>query len=278
MRSIKTEREVKALRVSTQVSAVAHSFVMKNVQQNIFENQVHSLFSFLCQNCGLRNQSYEPIVGTGRNSAILHYTKNNMQLRDGQLLLIDAGGEYLGYTSDITRTYPVNGRFSDMQKRIYEAVLNVQINSSNLLRVNALWDDILRNSQLFLLQELVRLGLIRGTILVMHNARVHTLFMPHGLGHHIGLDVHDTTKLVVGPVKENMVVTIEPGIYFIPFLFERATEEQKRFLVMSEIQKYFNFGGIRIEDDYLVVRTGNPQCLSCAAPKTVYDIERNMRP
>lgn len=275
MRSVKTEKEIRVLRVVNRVSSHAHQAIMKASTPRLNEFQLHSLFKFVSHNCGLRNQSYEPIVGSGRNSGILHYTTNDQTLQNGQMLLVDAGPEYHGYSSDITCSYPVNGKFTLEQSVIYQAVLNVQQKAIKSIKIGMTWSELVKVAQIKMLEELRSARLIFGDIDAMHKLNIHALFQPHGLGHHTGLDVHDTTKLPVGGLKENMVVTIEPGIYFIPYLFENATPEQKKHLNMDLINKFNKFGGVRIEDDIRITATGVEYLSN--VPRTIKEIENHMK-
>eukprot|EP01080_Neovahlkampfia_damariscottae_P002008 gene2008-1515_t len=249
MRSIKSEKELQLLKVVNEVSSNAHIQAMKEIKPNLNEFHIHSLFEYVCHNCGLKNQSYSPIVGTGRNGAILHYTRNDQIIKENDAFLIDAGSEYYGYSSDITCSYPVNGKFNLQQRTIYQSVLNVQIASIKHIKVGLTYEELLMFAHKQLLGELKKNNFVTGEIEDLYKLEIHRLFMPHGLGHHIGLDVHDTTKLIQGPILPNMVFTIEPGIYFLPFLFEGAKPEQKRHLNMNYIKTYYQFGGVRIEDD-----------------------------
>jgi Xaa-Pro dipeptidase len=249
MRCIKSEKEIKLMKVVNEVSSDAHLRSMKEIKGGLNEYHIHSLFEYTCHNCGLKNQSYSPIVGAGRNAAVLHYTRNDQPIKTGEIFLIDAGSEYYGYSSDITCTYPVNGKFSPQQSMIYNSVLNVQVAAIKHVKIGMTYPELLLFAHKKLLEELRSNKFIHGEIEELYKLKIQSLFMPHGLGHHIGLDVHDTTKLIQGPILKNMVFTVEPGIYFLPFLFEGATPEQKKHLNMDLIKQFYQFGGVRIEDD-----------------------------
>jgi len=176
--------------------------------------------------------AYPSIVGSGPNSAILHYVENNRLVQEKEFVLVDAGAEFLGYSSDITRTFPSDGKFTDGQKLIYHAVLNVQKTLITMIKPGLLWKDFTQQSSNLLLDELLKAGMVKGTVEELYTNQIQRVFMPHGLGHHIGLDVHDTTIYPDGPLVPGMIVTVEPGLYFNPVLIDEclANEEKKKIL------------------------------------------------
>jgi len=157
------------------------------------------------------------------------------------------------------------------KKTIYQIVLNTQNDVLSRLREDVTWDEMLRVCFMKLLSELKNNNFVTGEVNEMYTARVHALFMPHGLGHYIGLDVHDPPKIPQGQLKRNTVVTVEPGVYFMSFLFENSTPDQKRFLNLGVIRQYYDFGGVRIEDDVLVTQNGNT--LLSTVPRTIIEVE-----
>jgi Xaa-Pro aminopeptidase len=209
--------------------------------------------------------SYAPIVGGGRNSCTLHYTANDAELADGALLLIDAGCEYDYYASDITRTFPVGGIFSDAQRAIYEIVLEAQLAAIDKVQVGNHWNDPHDAAVRVITKGLKKLGLLKGPPAKLIREEQYRKFFMHRTGHWLGMDVHDVGDYKVGDewrvLEPGMVLTVEPGIY-IP----EGTKGVAR--------KWWNIG-VRIEDDVLVTAKG-PDVLSRDVPKTVAEIEALM--
>jgi len=279
-REAKLAAELTLVRRACQVSGEAHAALMRATRAGVLEGQLAALFAFYVGVRGCRHLGYEPIVGSGARAAILHYRANERVLEDGQLVLVDAGGELRGYTADITRTFPVSGRFTDEQRRLYALVLRLQLAAIARCRVGADYrQDVMLPTARQLCEELVNEGLLRGvTAAEAHAKSLDRLFMPHGLGHCVGLDVHDCATYPTMPLTEGSLVTIEPGLYFNAALLLPALEDKERasFLDVERVQSGLrHVGGIRIEDIVLVTRHG-PEVLTSAAPKEVDDIERLM--
>jgi Xaa-Pro aminopeptidase len=209
--------------------------------------------------------AYPGIVGGGENGCILHYTANNSELLDGDLLLIDAGAEYDCYASDVTRTFPVNGRFSDAQKALYEVVLAAQLAAIKKVVPGNHWNDPHTAAVRVLTRGLIKLGILKGKPAELIRQEAYRRFYMHRTGHWLGMDVHDVGDYKVGGewrvLEPGMVLTVEPGLY-IPAGSRGVA------------RKWWNTG-IRIEDDVLVTRDGH-EVLSAAAPKTVDEIESLM--
>jgi len=197
---------------------------------------------------------------------------------DGDIILIDAGAEYYGYVSDITRTFPANGKYNDIQREIYDMVLKIQEQAIRLIRPGLVWRDLQKLAYNNTCDYLLKAGYLQGSLEEMISHRVCGLFFPHGLGHYLGLDVHDTT---INPsvLEKNTVVTVEPGIYFNSAFVQMGANDpyQSKYLVLDKIQHLLdiNFGGIRIEDDILVTSDGWENLTK--APRTVAAIEYLMR-
>ena len=283
-RMVKTPGEVEMLRVASSVSAEAHVAVMRYVRGGLFEYQAEARFTEFSQSCSLIFPSYLPIVGSGYNSAILHYIANGDLMNSSDVLLIDAAYTYYGYTSDITRTYPVSGRFSADQRVVYEMVLSVQNQSIQQLGPGANFTAIMRQSKALVLEQLLANGFVSGSVPEMLAAGVDLLFMNHGLGHMVGLDVHD--PVVAGgysALKPGMVLTVEPGIYFNEALLGPALTDPlyAPFLVAGPIEYYLDmkFGGVRIEDVVLIVEdpAERYEILSKNVPNTISGIEKIMK-
>jgi Xaa-Pro aminopeptidase len=264
MRLFKSKAEARAMRHAGNVAALAHVRAMRACRPGLMEYQVEAelLHTFRQHGCV---PSYNPIVGGGANSCILHYTENNMPLRDGDLLLIDAGAEFDYYASDITRTFPVNGKFSREQKAIYELVLDAQHAAIAQVRPGRHWNQPHEAAVEVLTKGLVKLGLLKGRVAKLIKDQAYRKFYMHRTGHWLGMDVHDVGDYKTGDqwrkLEPGMVLTVEPGLY-IPAGSGRVAK------------KWWNIG-VRIEDDVLVTPTGC-KVLTDAVPKTVREIEAIM--
>lgn len=228
---------------------------------------------------GCRNVSYTCICGSGDNSAILHYghgaAPNDKQINDGDMCLFDMGANYFGYAADITCSYPVNGKFTNDQKLIYDAVLAANQAVATQAREGVSWVEMHKLANRVLLGRLKDIGILRGSVDDMMAAGVNGVFQPHGLGHLIGLDVHDvgaylsdcpprptepgvTALRCARILKTGMYVTIEPGCYFIDHLLDNALADPVKRVFFDEavLKRFRNFGGVRIEDDVLILKDG----------------------
>ena len=264
MRLIKSTQEIALMQLSANISCEAHKAAMKLCRPGVYEYQLEAtiLHSFAMQ--GARYAAYNTIVGGGENACILHYVENKDVLNDGDLVLIDAGSEYQGYAADITRTFPVNGRFNPAQKALYELVLNVQLACIDALKPGATIAHAMKLAVEMITEGLLALGILSGDVASCIKKEQHKAFFMHGLGHYLGLDVHD-----VGHYKENgqdkllemgMVMTVEPGIYISK---------------NANVPQQFKGIGIRIEDNIVITAGGN-QVLTQHAPKSIADIESLM--
>ncbi len=256
MRLIKDPTEIINMQDAANLAAKAHNKAMLASQPGLYEHHIASGFDADFRN-GNSEHAYPPIVASGKNACILHYTENNKLLKDGDLLLIDAGCEVLGYASDITRTFPVNGKFSEAQKNIYDIVLEAQKYAIESIRPG---ESVNRPHEVAC--EIIASGLIK--LGIMNHAKDLTNFYMHNTGHFLGLDVHDVGDKTIDKkfrdFEIGMVTTVEPGIYI------RKDDNID--------PSYWNIG-IRIEDDVLVTSDGN-HVLSQAAIKDVEGIERLM--
>ena len=264
MRLYKSRGEADALRESARIAAQAHVRAMQFCRPGGNEYQITAelLHEFGRHNAAT---SYEPIVGGGANSCILHYRENNQPLRDGELLLIDAGCEHQLYASDITRTFPVNGRFSKEQRAVYDIVLAANLAAIAKVRPGASWDDPHQAAVQVITQGLVKLGLLKGPVAHLIKEGAYRRYFMHRTGHWLGLDVHDVGDYRIGEawrvLEPGMVMTIEPGIY-IP-------------AGLRGVPKRFDNIGIRIEDDVLVTKEGC-EVLTHGVPKHPDEIEALM--
>eukprot|EP01118_Nematostelium_gracile_P018803 TRINITY_DN8496_c0_g1_i1.p1 TRINITY_DN8496_c0_g1~~TRINITY_DN8496_c0_g1_i1.p1 ORF type:complete len:314 (-),score=70.12 TRINITY_DN8496_c0_g1_i1:64-867(-) len=260
------------IRLVSQSSADAHVALMKMCRAGLYEYQMESRFLFETGNCGLRQQAYTSIVGAGYNSAILHYIENSQKLQENNIILIDAAGEYNGYGTDITRSYPVNGKWNDQQKTIYTMVLNTQQRLIDMLKPGVSWSSLTQNTVIFTLEELVNNNFIHGNFSELIFNNISRIFLPHGFGHLVGLDVHDPTYSNL-TLASGMILTIEPGIYFNDALTGPALSNVNisAYLNADLIKQYENWGGVRIEDTILINDSGY-EILSSNAPKDMKGI------
>ena len=265
MRLYKSRAEIGALRRAARIAAVAHKRAMRACRPGMMEYEVEAEFMHEFRRHGT-DTSYHPIVGGGRNSCVLHYNDNNARLNDGDLLLIDAGCEYDYYASDITRTFPVNGRFTNEQRAIYDIVLEAQHAAIDKARAGNHWNEPHDAAVRAITRGLKRVKLLEGSLPKLIREGAHTRFFMHRTGHWIGMDVHDVGDYKVGDewrvLEPGMVMTVEPGIYIPPG--------------SKGVPKKWWSIGVRIEDDVLVTR-GDPEVLSRDVPKDPDSIEQLMQ-
>jgi Xaa-Pro aminopeptidase len=265
MRLIKDGHEVALMRRAGDISAAAHRLAMQAARPGVAEYAVEAVLQHEFRRCGAQAPAYTPIVAGGVNACVLHYVENNAILADGDLLLIDAGCELDGYASDITRTFPVNGRFSGPQRDVYELVLAAQAAAIAVVKPGAHWNAPHDAAVAVLAQGFIDLKLLGGTLDAVLEQETYKQFYMHRTGHWLGLDVHDAGEYKTGgewrELQPGMVLTVEPGCYIRPG---------------PGVPEAFAHIGIRIEDDALVT-DGGCEILSAAAPKSVADIEALMR-
>jgi len=253
VRGTKSELEIEVMREAAAITRKGYERVLKFMKPGVWEYELEAEFMHEFLSNRSRGFAYTPIIATGNNANVLHYIENNAQCQDGDLVLFDVGAEYANYTCDVTRCFPVNGKFSERQKEVYNAVLRVHDGAIALLRPGILLDDYHKKVGDLMTQELLGLGLISQQDVDEQDPAwpAYKKYFMHGTSHYIGLDVHDYGLWTV-PVEEGMVFTVEPGIY-IP-------EEGL---------------GIRIEDDIVITKDGHEN-LTRAIPKTVEEIETFM--
>lgn len=291
-RVFKTDFELDQMREAARVNNIAHREVLKALKPGLYEYELKAVFDYHQIENGLMQDAYNGIFASGDNSAILHYVENNRKIKDGDLFLIDAGFEYEGYASDYTRTYPANGTFSNKQAEIYEAVLHAQKEVIEASEPGIKMEELHIMSARLMMQGLIDAGLVNGSIDDLMEHDIFALFFPHGLGHFLGLDTHDVGGYPKGvdridrpgikflrtrrTLQPGMVLTIEPGIYFIPALLKPAfeDEEQAKFLNRSKLEDYFDFGGVRIEDNLIITEDGYENLTD--VPKEREEIEKIM--
>jgi Xaa-Pro aminopeptidase len=249
LREIKTPEELDLLRKAVEISCQGQNEVMKAVTPNMSELEIQGLHEYVHKKYGAEGVGYGSIIGSGENGCILHYMENTKTKVGNTMLLMDVGAEYHGYTADVTRTVPVDGKFSEEEREIYQLVYDAQEAAFKTLRNGSKWIDATTAAQQVIANGLLNLGIIK-------NINEAGKYFPHGLGHHIGLDVHDRGNK--GTLKKDMVITIEPGIY-IP---EGSNCDKKWWSI-----------AVRIEDDLLITEDGY-ELLSHFAPRKIEDIEK----
>ncbi len=263
MRLIKDEHEIALIRSALAITEMAHHDAMRQVRAGMKEYSVQAGFEYIFKHNGAYSDAYTTIVAGGNNANTLHYISNRDTLVEGSLVLIDAGCEYGMYASDITRTFPVSGNFSQSQRELYEMILDVQLRIITEIRPGIVKKHLQECSELWLCEGLVELGIMRGEPKALIEAKSHKKYFPHGIGHWMGIDVHDPSPYVDEKGDEllfqaGMVLTIEPGIYI--------REDD------GEVPERYRGIGIRIEDDILVTEAGCEN-LSIGIAKTVDEIE-----
>jgi Xaa-Pro aminopeptidase len=246
MRLFKAPEEIEILRRAGQISALAHTRAMEACRPGLFEYHLEGEILHEFNRHGARFPSYNTIVGSGENACILHYTENESELRDGDLVLIDAGCEFHGYAGDITRTFPVNGKFSPAQREIYDIVLASLYQALSLFRPGISIREVNDEVVQIMVSGLVELGILEGDVDTLIAENAHHQFYMHGLGHWLGLDVHDVghygTPSRDRILEPGMVLTVEPGLYIAPD---------------ADVPAQYRGIGVRIEDDILITETGN---------------------
>ena len=266
MRLFKSGAEIQLLREAAEVSVKAHIRAMQACASCTSEYEIEAELLHEFMSHGLRSSAYPSIVAGGKNACVLHYTENMSRLRKGDLLLIDAGAECDHYAADITRTFPISGRYSPAQKQLYELVLNAQLAAIEKVRPGIPWDHSHEVAIEVLTGGLVDLGILQGEVSELIASGAYKQFYMHRIGHWLGMDVHDVGEYKIAGewrlLEPGMVLTIEPGLY-IP-------ED------CQEVSNKWRGIGIRIEDDVLVTGDGC-EILSAGAPKTVLEIEALMQ-
>ncbi|MGZ3449921.1 MAG: aminopeptidase P N-terminal domain-containing protein [Polyangiales bacterium] len=267
----KNKDEIDAMRRACEITREGHVKAMELAAPGRYEYELEAILLETFRKHGSERPAYGSIVGSGPNATVLHYRKNDRRLEDGDLVLIDAGCEYGYYASDVTRTFPANGKFSDVQKAIYELVLEAQLACVDMVKPGVTQGEIHEKAVEVMTRGLVKLGVLSGDIEKLLKDEAYKPFYMHKTGHWLGMDVHDVGayfvpdpaqslgKMKHRPLEPGMVITIEPGLYF--GMGAEAAPEKFRGI------------GVRIEDDILVTESGHEN-LTAAIPKTVADVER----
>jgi Xaa-Pro aminopeptidase len=263
MRLFKSPEELDVMRRAGEISALAHTRAMEKCRPGMFEYQLEGEILHEFNRHGARFPSYNTIVGGGENGCILHYTENESELRDGDLVLIDAGCEYRGYAGDITRTFPVNGQFSQAQRAVYDIVLESLETALTLFRPGTSIQEVTGSVIRIMVNGLVKLGILKGDVEELIADNAHRAFFMHGLSHWLGLDVHDVGGYGADrsrTLEPGMVLTVEPGLYIAPD---------------ADVPAEYRGIGIRIEDDIVITESGNEN-LTASVVKKADEIEALM--
>ena len=265
MRVFKSPEEIELMQRAADIAAEAHVEAMKATRPGMMEYELEALIEQIFRRHGSAGPSYTSIIGGGANATVLHYIENKDKLRDGELLLIDAGAEYKGYASDITRTFPINGKYSKPQREIYDLVLDTQQSCVEMVRPGVTHEELKNHSIEMLTEGMVRLGLLNGEPEELIKEEKYKQFYMHGLGHMLGIDVHDVGAYYYDKqsraLEPGVVMTVEPGLYIAP-----DTKDIP--------EKYLGIG-VRIEDDVLCTSNG-PRVLTSGVPKQPKEIEALM--
>jgi len=263
MRLFKSPEELDVMRRAGEISALAHTRAMEKCRPGMFEYQLEGEILHEFNRHGARFPSYNTIVGGGENGCILHYTENESELRDGDLVLIDAGCEYRGYAGDITRTFPVNGQFSPAQRAVYDIVLESLETALTLFRPGTSIQEVTGSVIRIMVNGLVKIGILKGDVEELIADNAHRAFFMHGLSHWLGLDVHDVGGYGADrsrTLEPGMVLTVEPGLYIAPD---------------ADVPAEYRGIGIRIEDDIVITESGNEN-LTASVVKKADEIEALM--
>lgn len=272
-RVVKDDYEIALLKKANEISGAAHRAVLESVRNATHEFELEGLFVGECMRRGGKKQAYPSIVASGRAAATLHYVHNDKELAGKDLLLLDAGAEWETYGADITRTFPISGRFTEQSRAIYEIVLQMQNDCIAMLKEGVWWDDVHVRAHEIAIDGLLSLGILKGDRREILKARTSTAFLPHGLGHYLGLDTHDTGGhpdyadpdplfkylRVRRYLPAGSVITVEPGIYFCDFIIRPYLKDPRHSKYIDEkvLDNYWDVGGVRIEDNILITKDGS---------------------
>ncbi|KAI8627319.1 peptidase M24, structural domain-containing protein [Xylariaceae sp. FL1651] len=272
-RVVKDDYEIALIRKANQISGAAHKAALENVKKVKNEYELEGIFLGNCVQQGAKKQAYPSIVASGRSAATLHYVHNDKELAGKDLLLLDAGAEWRTYASDITRTFPISGRFTEQSRAIYEIVLQMQNDCIAMLKEGVSWDEVHLLAHKVAIDGLLSLGILKGERKEILEARTSTAFLPHGLGHYLGMDTHDTGGhpnysdpdpifrylRVRMNLPAGSVITVEPGIYFCEYIIRPYLKDPKHSKYIDEdvLNDYWDVGGVRIEDNLLITKDGS---------------------
>jgi len=271
-RVVKDEFEIALIRKANKISGLAHKAVIERTRTAKTESELEAAFLEKCVSHDAKEMAYHPILASGRAAATLHYVDNSQPLAGKLNLLVDAGAEWNNYASDITRTFPLSGKFTPDSRALYDIVLKMQIESMAQIKAGVLWDDIHLHAHKVAIDGLLSIGILKGDKDEILKARTSAAFFPHGLGHYLGLDTHDVggnpnreEKDILfrylrlrARIPAGSVVTVEPGLYFCEFIIKPYLEDPKhsQFIDKAVLDRFWDVGGVRIEDNILVTENG----------------------
>ncbi|KAJ4538294.1 hypothetical protein HRR78_008178 [Exophiala dermatitidis] len=271
-RVIKDSYEVALIRKANQISTLAHIEAAKVVRTATNEQELYGAFIGTCISNGAHEQAYHSICASGTSCSTLHYIRNDQPLRERLNILLDAGAEYNCYCADITRTFPISGTFTPESQTIYDIVDEMQSSCFKLLRANVRWEDVHEHAHWVAIRGLKKAGILVGDEQDIFDKRISVAFFPHGLGHYLGMDTHDTGGhanyddpdtmfkylRVRGNVPAGAVITVEPGIYFCKFILDPVLDdpELSKYIDKTVLDRYWAVGGVRIEDDIHITEDG----------------------
>lgn len=305
-RGIKDQHEIELIRRANEISGLAHRNVLQAIHKMVNETEIEAAFLDTCISHGAKDQAYGIIAASGQNAATLHYTKNNNPLKGRPLVLLDAGAEWHCYASDVTRTFPLHGQWPNAETRnIYRIVERMQEECIKRIRKGVRYLDLHVLAHVIAIEGLLELGILKGdSVEEIRKSGASTVFFPHGLGHHLGLEVHDVSgeslmavtdgdrekyssvlvpaacrspcTLSAPTLEEGMVVTVEPGIYFSRLALDNARQKPlAKYINFEEAEKYIPIGGVRIEDDILVTADGYENLTTAPKGDEMLEIIRN---
>ncbi|KAK5081989.1 hypothetical protein LTR05_007131 [Lithohypha guttulata] len=270
-RVVKDSYEVALIRKANQISTKAHIEAQQVARHAQNEEELYGAFIGSCISNGAHEQAYHSICASGTSCATLHYVRNDRPLRNRLNVLMDAGAEYDCYCADITRTFPLSGTFTPESQTIYDIVKDMQEAAFKMLHANVQWEDVHAETHRVAIRGLVKAGILVGDEKELFDSRVSVAFYPHGLGHYLGMDTHDTGGhanyadkdsmfqylRVRGRVPAGAVITVEPGVYFCKFIIEPILDKEVGKHINKEVlEKFWDVGGVRIEDDVLITDEG----------------------
>ncbi|KAL4970444.1 aminopeptidase P family protein [Aspergillus stella-maris] len=295
-REIKDEYEIRMIRQASKISGLAHRRILENIHHMSNESEIEGLFLDTCVSHGAKSQAYEIIAGSGPNAAVLHYVKNDEPLSGRQLVCLDAGAEWDCYASDVTRTFPLGTDWpSKYAKGIYALVKEMQEACIAGVKPGVRFRNLHELAHAIAIKGLQRLGILKdGSVEELRRSGASTIFFPHGLGHHLGLECHDVSAQPINAngrvlrefvpqmstplLQEGMVLTIEPGVYFNKLALENAkTLPLAKYINFDEAEKYIPIGGVRIEDDLLVTSEGYENLTTAPKGEEMLAILRGQR-
>lgn len=286
-RLIKDEYEISLMRHAAKITDNCHMAVMSALPIETNETHLHAEFVYHSLRQGSKFLSYDPICCSGPSCGTLHYIKNDDEMDGKTSVLIDAGAEWKCYASDVTRCFPITGKFSKEHLDVYETVRDMQAQAMKKIKPGVEWEDLHLLTHRVLIKHFLELGLFQnGTEEEIFDSKVSAWFYPHGLGHMLGMDTHDVGGhanyedenimlrylRIRRKLEAGMVVTNEPGVYFSPFLLEHISKEQEKFVNKELVEKYMYVGGVRIEDDILVTPDGHENLTGITSDP--YEIEK----